>query len=138
MNQNDFQKVKSTIAIKTSKGVQAIQVMYNGSFDLMGKKLLAHYMRWQNTLQMMKKGNIVVLGDNLKEYDPKKNANGTLDLTQMKKDRIPHKVYKNIADLLVDETDSQYIYFWDTDKWYGLKVDEKPYFSYFDLLTNLV
>lgn len=133
-------KIISTIAIKTSKGVQSIKVLYDGQFEVMGKRLLNHYSKsYMPILTMMKKGNLVSLGDNLKKYDVKNEPNGTLDLTGMKKDKIPMKVYETLADLIQTETKSEYLYYWDTDKWYGMKVEDgKPYLGYFKELNKLV
>lgn len=135
-----MEKIISTIAIKTSKGVQSIKVLYDGQFEVMGKRLLNHYSKsYMPILLMMKKGNLVSLGDNLKKYDVEKEPNGTLDLTGMNKDRIPMKVYETLADLVQTETKSEYMYLWDTDKWYGMKVEDgKPYLGYFKELNKLV
>lgn len=135
-----MEKIISTIAIKTSKGVQSIKVLYDGQFEVMGKRLLNHYSKsYMPILTMMKKGNLVSLGDNLKKYDVKNEPNGTLDLTGMNKDKIPMKVYETLADLIQTETKSEYLYYWDTDKWYGMKVEDgKPYLGYFKELNKLV
>lgn len=135
-----MEKIISTIAIKTSKGVQSIKVLYDGQFEIMGKRLLNHYSKsYMPILSMMKKGNLVSLGDNLKKYDVKNEPNGTLDLTGMNKDKIPMKVYETLADLIQTETKSEYLYYWDTDKWYGMKVEDgKPYLGYLKELNKLV
>lgn len=135
-----MEKIISTIAIKTSKGVQSIKVLYDGQFEVMGKRLLNHYSKsYMPILTMMKKGNLVSLGDNLKKYDVKNEPNGTLDLTGMKKDKIPMKVYETLADLIQTETKSEYLYYWDTDKWYAMKIEDgKPYLGYFKELNKLV
>ena len=123
-------KAKSTIAINTSKGVKAVQVYYNGTFDLMGKKLLTHYMKWQSTIKMMGMGTLVMLGDNLKEFDKTSNKDGTVTLEQKGHEKVPCTVYEDLARLIETETDSEYLYYWDKDKWYGMKIDDgKPYAS---------
>ena len=87
--QNDFEKAKSTIAIAYSGGVKAIQCYYDGSFEKMGKKLLEHYSKWQKTMGLMNLGTIVVLGENTKQYNKEKNADGTLDLASSGKEKVP-------------------------------------------------
>lgn len=121
----------STLAIRTSKGVQAIQVMYDGTFELMGKKLLAHYSKnYMPIIKMMNKGYLVTLGNNLKKYDAENEPDGTLDLTGVNKPKKEKVVYPTLADLLQTETKAEYLYFWDKDRWYGMKVEDgKPYMS---------
>lgn len=121
MNKNDFVQAKSTIAIEYSKGVKAIQVYYNGSFDRMGKNLLKNYSKWQKTLQMMRKGTLIVLGDNLKPYS-NDNKGGTLDLAMKGLDPVPNVEYSSVAELIETETDSEYVYLWRDNKWYATKV----------------
>lgn len=129
MQKTDFVKAKSTIAINTSKGVKAIQVYYNGTFELMGNKLLKHYSKWQNTIRMMGLGTLVVLGDNLKAFG-EDNKDGTLDLVAKGKEKEPCKVYEDLARLIEAETDSEFMYYWDKDRWYGMQIENgKPYAS---------
>ena len=140
MTNNNFEKVPSTIAIETSKGVYAIHVYYDGTFEKMGKKLLAHYSKhYSLPLQITNKGTVVYLGNNLRKYDDDTNVDGTLDLTAYNKEKEPKTVYKTIADLVQTESKSDYIYLWIKDRWYGMKVeDKKPYLGFFMELKALV
>lgn len=130
----------STLAIRTSKGVQSIKVLYDGTFDRMGKNLLTNYSKsYKVILGMMKKGYLVRLGETLKKYDAKDEPNGTLDLTQMNKERVNMDIYPTLADLVQKETDSEYIYLWDKDRWYAMKVINKmPYNNLFTELEKLI
>lgn len=131
---------KSTLAIITSKGVQSIMCYYDGTFETMGKKLLAHYSKsYMPIIKLMRKGTIVMLGENLKKYDKDNEPKGTLDLTGMGKPREEMKVYPTLADLVQTETESEYLYVWDKDRWYGMKVNEgRPYMNMLKELRTLV
>lgn len=133
-------KCMSTIAIRTSKGVQSIQCIYDGSIEVMGKKLIKHYSKsYMPILAMMRKGYLVTLGENLKKYNAENEPNGTLDLTGVNKERKPAKVYETLADLVQTETKSEYLYFWDKDRWYAMEIHEgKPYMNMFEELSKLV
>lgn len=136
----EHNKAFCTIAIRTSKGVKSIKVMYDGTFDVMGKRLLDHYSKsYFLPLQIMRKGYLVWLGDNLKKYDEENEPNGTLDLTGVNKERKPCSESPTLADLVQTDTKSEYFYLWDNNKWYGMKIEDgKPYLGYFTELTKLV
>lgn len=131
---------KSTLAIITSKDVQSIMCYYDGTFETMGKKLLKFYSKsYLPIIKLMNKGDIVMLGENLKKYDKENEPKGTLDLTGIGKPRSKKIHYPTLADLVQTETESEYLYVWDKDRWYGMKVnDGKPYMSMLKELKALV
>lgn len=133
----EYKKDLATIAIRTSKGVYAIQVMCNGDLDNLGKNLKENYSKnYLNIIKMMKKGSLVFLGKNLKKYSDEE-PDGTLDLKTQKVDK-PMKVYDSLGQLVFTETKSNHLYFWDIDKWYYMRIKENyPYNSIFRELNLL-
>lgn len=120
----ELKKELATIAIETSKGVQAIQVMANGNLENTGKKLLAHYSKhYMPIIRMMNKGSLVFLGDVLKEYDKENEPNGTCSLAHQGQNK-PKKEYNTIGEMVTTETKSNHMYLWVKDRWYYLRVKE--------------
>ena len=131
------------IAYQKENKVECITCLNDGAFENIGKKLATIYNTDKYVSMIMNRGDLVVLGTNLRKFDKEKNASGTVDNYQLNKKKIAKKIYNDISDLLVEDTESLYIYYFNNGLWSGMEVYDdkgklKPYLSEFVDLNSKI
>lgn len=133
---------KCKIAYQKEKNVEVVNVNNDGAIEKMGDKLNRFYNSSKMVQMITNRGDMEVLGKNLKKYSPQ-NKNGTVDMYQSQKKKVSRKLYNDISDLLVEKTDAEFLYYFINEKWYCMKIEEvdgnrKPYLSQFIELESLL
>lgn len=134
---------KCKIAYQNDGYVECINCANDGSIDKIGKRLLEVYNTPNYIRMIMNRGDLVVLGRNLKKWNKDTNPIGTVDTFQTQNRKINRTKHKDISEILVEETEAKYIYYFKDNEWNVLEVVEdegklKPYLGEFRKLNSLL